>query len=218
MPKDISIARYSRQTLAVGKASQQKIRSLSLGIIGLGGIGGFSAVLCAQMGVKRIVAADMDVVDASNLGRQILYSHEDLGKLKAEVAKGKLEKINLDVKIDTFAEIIDSENIGKFFKPCGTILDCTDNYETRVAIDEYCRKRKIPWIYAGAIGTEAMARLVLPTGKSFAQWAKKPTGKFTCAQVGVVNAACGMAAAMQIGKMVAFANGKKSAKLDYFKF
>ena len=215
MPKDVSIARYSRQTLAVGKATQKKIRLLSVGIVGLGGIAGYSATLCAQMGVKKIVAVDMDVVDMSNLGRQLLYSQEDIGKLKTEVAKRRLEKINPDVGIETFTEMIDSESIGKIFKTCGIILDCTDNYETRVAIDDYCRKRKIPWIYAGAIGTEAMAKLVLPSGKPFEQWAKKPTGKFTCAQVGVVNAACAMASAMQVGKMVAFVKGRNSPKLDY---
>ncbi len=202
-------ARYSRQELVLGKAAQRKIRSLAVGIVGLGGIGTVSATLCAQLGVRRLVIADMDAVDASNLGRQWLYSEKDVGKLKAEVAEKRLKEINPDCEVRHYAGLVDGKNIKEIFSSCDAILDCTDNYEARAAIDGYCRRSGKTWVYSGAAGTGAMAKLVMPDSKPFSKWANKPGDKFSCAQVGVLNTSCAVAAAMQIQLMIEWASGKK---------
>lgn len=217
--KFVSSARYSRQTLALGKAGQEKVRALAIGIAGLGGVGGTAALLCAQLGVRKLVVADFDCVDASNLGRQALYCEKDLGKQKAKIAKAALCRINPKVKIDAHVEFIDEKSAAKIFKDCQIILDCTDNQQARKAVSAYCAKAKKPLVYAGAIGTEAMAALVLPKGAAaFEKMIAKECGEAaTCKTVGVLNTACAFAAAMQVQLMIGWATGKKAGeKLVYF--
>jgi len=144
--------RYSRQELIIGKDGQEIIGKKTVGIVGLGAIGSVSAQILARAGIKKLILIDRDVVELSNLQRQLLYKEEDVGFPKAITAKKALKKINSEIIISSFAEDLNPKNID-LLKKADIILDCTDNLETRFLINDFCIKFSKLWIYAAGIAT-----------------------------------------------------------------
>src|SRR3989338_10822555 len=119
---------YSRQELSLGKKDSEKLRKKVAVIVGIGALGSVAANLLARAGVNlRLI--DRDLVEESNLQRQTLFDLQDVGKLKAEVAKEKLKKINNEIKIDSYAVDLDKNHL--VILHADLVLDCTDNFETR---------------------------------------------------------------------------------------
>lgn len=153
--------RYSRQILLLGKKGQEKIAKAKVAIIGVGALGTVAAELLARAGVGELVLIDRDVVEESNLQRQLLFTEKDLGKSKALIAEKKLKEINSSLKIKSYAIHLNSENIS-LLKEADLILDCTDNLKIRFLINDFCKKEKINWIYAAAIRGEGYVMPILP--------------------------------------------------------
>ncbi len=153
--------RYSRQILLLGKKGQEKIVKAKVAIIGVGALGTVAAELFARAGVGELVLIDRDIIEESNLQRQLLFTEEDIGKSKAKIAEEKLKEINSSLKIKSYAIHLNSENIS-LLKKIDLILDCTDNLKTRFLINDLCRKEKIDWIYAAAIRGEGYVMPILP--------------------------------------------------------
>ncbi|MFK7897619.1 MAG: molybdopterin-synthase adenylyltransferase MoeB [Myxococcota bacterium] len=122
----------------LGLEGQQRLLSASVLLIGAGGLGCPTAQYLAAAGVGRIGLVDDDVVSASNLQRQILYSTEDIGRPKVEVAKARLTGLNPDVQVETHALRLDSSNALELFADYDVIVDGTDNFPTRYLTNDAC--------------------------------------------------------------------------------
>ena len=134
------IVRYSRHIILpeVGGKGQKKILEGKVLLVGAGGLGSPSAYYLAAAGVGKIGIVDMDVVDLSNLQRQILHHTGDLGRAKTDSAKEKLNALNPDVELVTYNERLSSENIMELFEDYDIIVDGCDNFPTRYLVNDAC--------------------------------------------------------------------------------
>ena len=137
---DEQIERYSRHIMLpeVGGVGQIKMLEAKVLLIGAGGLGSPAAYYLAAAGIGNLGIVDFDVVDLSNLQRQIIHSTERIGMLKTESAKKTIEALNPDVKVTLFNEKLTSENILRIFEGYDYILDGTDNFATRYLINDAC--------------------------------------------------------------------------------
>ncbi|MGD0079844.1 MAG: ThiF family adenylyltransferase [Methanoregula sp.] len=164
LPDSYNRDRYCRQTLLpeIGVEGQRRLKESRAVIVGLGAMGSSAANFLVRAGIGRVVLIDRDLVELHNLQRQILYSEEDLNRPKAVAAAGILHKINSSVGIETHAEDLNLSNAEKLITGADVVLDGTDNLQTRFLMNDVCVKHRIPWIYAGAVGTGGMVMPILP--------------------------------------------------------
>jgi molybdopterin/thiamine biosynthesis adenylyltransferase/rhodanese-related sulfurtransferase len=141
--------RYGRHLIIpeVGLEGQRKLKSASVLIIGAGGLGSPLAFYLTAAGVGRIGIVDFDVVDLSNLQRQILHTTKDVGRSKLESAREKLESLNPNVKIETYEMRLTSENALDLIKEYDIVVDGTDNFPTRYLVNDACVFLKKPNVY-----------------------------------------------------------------------
>src|SRR6187549_2317336 len=134
------IKRYSRHLIMpeVGIDGQRRLKAGSVLCIGAGGLGSPAAMYLAAAGVGRIGVVDFDVVDFSNLQRQIIHGTSDVGRSKLASAKDRLLGINPHIQVDTYETALSSENALDLFKPYDVILDGTDNFPTRYLVNDAC--------------------------------------------------------------------------------
>ncbi|GAP20701.1 molybdopterin-synthase adenylyltransferase MoeB [Leptolinea tardivitalis] len=146
------IYRYSRHLMIpeVGLDGQRKLKETSMLLVGAGGLGSPAAFYLAAAGVGRIGLVDDDVVDASNLQRQILHDTAHVGELKAESGKEKLLALNPYIEVNAISTCFNSESAAGIARDYDIILDCTDNFATRYLINDLCVLTGKPEVY-GAI-------------------------------------------------------------------
>src|SRR5437667_5410143 len=152
-------ARYSRHIIMpeVGPEGQRKLKASSVLIVGAGGLGTPAATYLAAAGVGRLGIVDFDTIERSNLHRQILYSEQDIGKSKAEVARERLLQVNPNVRIELHKVRLDSSNALKILKEYDVILDGTDNFPTRYLVNDACVLLGKPNVYASIYRFEGQA-------------------------------------------------------------
>lgn len=143
------ISRYSRHLLIpeIGMAGQEKLKKSSVLVVGTGGLGSPVAMYLAAAGVGKIGLVDFDVVDFSNLQRQIIHGTTTLGNLKVDSAKNRLLDINPDINIEVYNEAFTSDNALSIAEGYDLIIDGTDNFPTRYLVNDVCIKLGIPNIY-----------------------------------------------------------------------
>jgi adenylyltransferase/sulfurtransferase len=148
--------RYARQiALAdVGAEGQARLGRASVLIVGLGGLGCPAALFLATSGVGRLVLNDFDRVDESNLPRQILYGPADVGSLKVEAAKARLSALNPDVEITCLPERLDGAALDAAVGAVDIVLDGSDNFGTRFAVNRACVARGVPLVSGAAVRLE----------------------------------------------------------------
>src|SRR5690348_7674668 len=134
------ISRYSRHILLqdVGGTGQAKLKAARVLVVGAGGLGSPLALYLAAAGVGRIGIVDFDVVDESNLQRQVIHDTAAVGSPKLESAKTRIEAINPHVQVDTYEVALTSENALEIFGPYDVIVDGTDNFPTRYLVNDAC--------------------------------------------------------------------------------
>ena len=200
--------RYSRQVLLsqIGEQGQQKLLNSSVLIIGCGALGTFAANMLVRAGVGYVKIVDRDIVEYSNLQRQILFNEEDakLKMPKAAAAEQHLKKINSLVKVEGIIKDISSSNIEQLCEGINIILDGTDNFETRYLINDISIKLELPWIYTGVIGTTGMTFNILPKGKPCLRCVfpepPAPGSLPKCNTHGVLNAAVSLIGSIQVSE------------------
>jgi molybdopterin/thiamine biosynthesis adenylyltransferase len=209
--------RFSRQVILLGKRDLKKIHQSTVAIVGVGGVGSHSALLCAQLGFGRIIVVDGDKVEESNLSRSALSREESVGKNKALDAVRELEKMSRWTSVEAVPFLL-SERTGGALRKADVILDCTDSFAARLEINRYCLGARKPWVYASAIRNEAMVSTVVP-GETpcFECWAKPPKGAATCREIGVLPTAPALAAAVQAAEAANLVLGRPAlaGKLFY---
>lgn len=209
--------RYSRQVLfsPIGADGQSKIRKKHVLIIGAGALGSGSAEMMTRAGVGRLTIVDRDYVESSNLQRQQLYTEEDvLEKLpKAAAAEKRLRAINSDVEIraliaDATPELLEELVVGASggasagagaAAAIDLILDATDNFETRMMLNDISQKYRIPWIYGACVGSFGMSFTIIPGVTPCLNCLLKtvPIQGMTCDTGGIIAPAVGMVIAHQ---------------------
>ena len=153
------IKRYSRHLIMpeVGVDGQRKLKAARVLCIGAGGLGSPVALYLAAAGVGRIGIVDFDIVDFSNLQRQVLHGTPDVGRSKLQSAKDRLTAINPEVRIDTFETSLTSKNALDLFRDYDVIVDGTDNFPTRYLVNDACVILKKPNAYGSIFRFEGQA-------------------------------------------------------------
>ena len=138
------IDRYSRQIILkkIGVLGQKKLLKSNVLIVGAGGLGSPIAIYLAALGIGKIGIVDKDIVEISNLSRQIIFTTSDIKKNKSSVAINKLRKINPDLQLQSFNKNLTIQNINQVAKNFDIIVDGSDNFRTRFLINDYCLENK----------------------------------------------------------------------------
>ena len=150
---DDQLSRYSRHILLpeIDIEGQQTWLNSRVLIVGAGGLGGPAALYLASAGIGHLVIADADSVDLTNLQRQIIHSQNSIGQLKVDSAKQRLLDLNADIKVTTIPLRLEGELLEQQVATADLVLDCSDNFSTRHAINAACVKYQKPLISGAAV-------------------------------------------------------------------
>ena len=196
--------RYSRQLLYsnIGDRGQKLLGEKTAVIVGLGALGSLSSEMLARAGIGKLILIDRDYVELTNLQRQTLYNEEDAKekKPKAAAAYDKLSKINSAVDIEVHVAHCDAGLIESVAEKADLILDGTDNFDTRMLINDAAFKYKLPWIYAACIeGSYSSAAFVPEETPCFRCLTPVlPATTLTCDTAGIISPAVHMAVSHQV--------------------
>ena len=158
------LVRYDRHLLLpqVGVEGQRKLKAASVLLIGAGGLGSPLALYLAAAGVGRIGIVDFDVVDESNLQRQVLHGTKDIGRPKLQSATDRLHDLNPYIRIDTYETMLRADNALEICKDYDIIIDGTDNFQTRYLVNDVCVLLGKPNVYGSIFRFEGQASVFHP--------------------------------------------------------
>ena len=210
---DDEIERYARHLVLaeVGGPGQQRLKAARVGLIGLGGVGSPAALYLATAGIGALRLIDDDTVALSNLQRQIAFDTADIGRPKVEAGAGTLTALNPHVRIEPVARRLTAENAADGVAGCDVIIDGTDDFPTRQAVNAACVAAGIPLVsgalgrWSGQVGVFAgrpCYRCLVP---------EEPPEAETCARVGVVGALAGVVGAMAALEAIKLVTGAGAA-------
>ena len=158
------LIRYDRQLRIpeFGKEGQERLKSSHALIAGIGGLGCVSATYLTAAGIGRITIVDFDVVELSNLNRQVLYGEENIGEKKVLVTQRRLSKLNPEVEVIPVFSRITKENAFSVISGVQVVLDGLDSFDTRMLVNSACVKHKIPYIHGGVSRFRGLITTILP--------------------------------------------------------
>ena len=162
MLSERELERYNRQIMLFGEEGQERLKKAHIFIAGAGGLGSPVSIYLAVAGVGTITIVDMDVVDLTNLNRQILHFDRDVKKRKTVSAKEKLQALNPDITINAIDVMIDESNASELIGKAGGIVDAMDNYPTRYLLNDIAIAKKIPLFHGGISGFYGQATTIIP--------------------------------------------------------
>ena len=162
--KNEDLQRYSRQIMLdeIGFVGLEKIRKAKVCVVGVGGIGNPVVTQLTAMGIGKLKIVDRDIIEISNLHRQHLYTEEDIGRVKVEAAKARLEQINSSVQIEALPNSVTKYTAENIVKGFDIVVDALDSIDARYALNDACIKLNIPLIYAGALGMLGSICTIIP--------------------------------------------------------
>ncbi|MEP2987579.1 MAG: HesA/MoeB/ThiF family protein [Parasphingorhabdus sp.] len=228
---DAQLDRYARHIVLkdIGGAGQKKLLASHILIIGAGGIGCPAIQYLAAAGVGALTIIDDDVVSISNLQRQVLFTENDVGKPKVEIAEKRALAINPDILINTVNQRLTAqhffEDAATFFSPFDAIVDGSDNYQTRLLVSDLSVKYRVPLVSAaigqfqGQLGTFRGWEEGKPCYRCFVGDAHDPDDCDNCSEVGVLGAMVGLMgsfAAMEAIRVVTGFGDDPAGKLQLF--
>jgi adenylyltransferase/sulfurtransferase len=205
--------RFSRQIRfsPLGADGQERLAASKAVIVGCGALGTVQASLLARAGVGDLRLIDRDYIEESNLQRQFLYTEADARDAlpKAEAARRHLLQANSGVRIEACVDDLDPANAAELLN-ADVILDGTDNFETRLLINDYSVRHEIPWIYGAAVGSYGIAMPVLPGGACFrCIYPEPPSGlQPTCETAGVLGPVTSLIASFQAMEAMKILSGR----------
>jgi molybdopterin/thiamine biosynthesis adenylyltransferase len=206
------IDRYSRHIILqdIGGVGQEKILNGKVLIIGTGGLGAPAALYLAAAGVGTIGLIDGDVVDLSNLQRQVIHFTPDVGRPKVDSAKEKINLINPDVNVITYKDVIHAGNALEILKDYDFIIDGTDNFSAKFLINDACVLAKKPFSHGGILRFDGQTMTYVPGSASYRCVFKEPPPKNlvpTCSQAGILGAVAGMLGTIQAAEALKYLTG-----------
>jgi len=206
------IQRYSRHILLqdVGVEGQEKIINGKVLIVGAGGLGAPIALYLAAAGVGTIGIIDGDVVDLSNLQRQIIHFTPDVNKPKVISAKEKINLINPDVNVITYQKLLTAENALEIIRDYDFIVDGTDNFPVKFLINDACVIAKKPFSHGGILRFDGQTMTYVPGTACYRclfHSPPPPNAVPTCSQAGVLGAIAGMLGTIQAAEVLKYLTG-----------
>lgn len=161
---DEQLLRYSRQIMLpeLDVAGQEKLLAARVLIVGLGGLGSPLAMYLAAAGVGTLVVCDYDAVDLSNLQRQIVHRNDALGEPKVDSARRTLQALNPEVRVEALQERLTAGHLQTVVAGCDLVLDATDNFSTRYALNDACWQARKPLVSGAAIRWEGQVAVFDP--------------------------------------------------------
>jgi molybdopterin/thiamine biosynthesis adenylyltransferase len=218
--------RYSRQILfhGIGEAGQEKLLAASAVLVGCGALGTVVANLLVRSGVGRLRIIDRDFVEPSNLQRQTLFEESDARESlpKAVAAERRLRAINSSVQVEGVVSDLTPKNATDLLTGFPLLIDGTDNFETRLLLNDAALSLRVPWIYAAAVGSYGVTMTIRPSetaclaclleGENKSADGGGPMGaEDTCDTAGVLNAAVGVIASIEAAEAIKLLAGKPEA-------
>ncbi len=194
--------RYARQIRLpqIGEQGQQKILDSSALIVGMGGLGSPAAMYLATAGIGKLIISDYDMVEISNLQRQIIHLDQSIGENKVDSAQATIEALNPDCKVETVGYQLDGDELKSTIESVDIVLDCTDNFPTRFEVNRYCVATKTPLVSGAAIRLEGQIMNYQPGVKSPCYqclYTKAYENAETCEMEGVLGPVVGVIGTMQ---------------------
>ena len=203
MLSDDELLRYGRQILLkqVDVEGQLKLKQSRVLIVGLGGLGSPVALYLAAAGVGELHLADFDTVDATNLHRQILHDTDSVGSTKADSAMRRLAALNPLVKLVPLRTALDAESLAPAVAAVDLVLDCTDNFAIREAVNAACVAAKKPLVSGAAIRLEGQLSVFDPRVESspcyHCLYGHGSEAELTCSEAGVAGPLVGLVGSLQ---------------------
>jgi adenylyltransferase/sulfurtransferase len=197
--------RYSRQIRLFGEEGQEKLKRTSVFIAGAGGLGSVISLYMAAAGFGKIRICDCDTVELSNLNRQILHTHADLGRAKAKSAYEGLTAINPEIEVEALVETISQENIDQLLQGCDLIMDGMDNFPIRYLLNRAALVRKIPLFHGAISGYQGQATTIVP-GKTACLACIFPRAP-PASVFPALGSTCGVIGSIQVTEAVKYVNG-----------
>jgi len=224
------LRRYHRQMLlaGIGEEGQRRLLGSRVLMLGCGALGSVAADMLSRAGVGQLVIVDRDVVEATNLQRQVLFDEADVaaGMPKAEAAKRHIAKTNSGVEVTAIVDDLNHGNIERYAEGADLLFDGLDNLETRYLANDLAVSHGLPYVYGAAVGTTGMALPVLPHGDTGAPWQIADDGDFatpclrclfaeppppgtmpTCDTIGVLGTVVAMIANFQVTEALKILTG-----------
>ena len=202
MITDDQLLRYSRQVMLSGwdVAGQEKLLSARVLVIGLGGLGCPVALYLAAAGVGELVLADPDRVELTNLQRQLAHGEEDVGRFKVDSARDSIARVNSETRVRVLPERLDAQALAREI-PDVDLVDATDSFLARLAINQACLQAGVPWISGAAIRSEGQVVVFDPRAESACYRCLYPEGSseenLSCSENGVLAPMVGVIGSLQ---------------------
>lgn len=213
------LTRYARQVryAPLGEAGQRRLLASRILVCGCGALGSVIANTLARAGVGYLRIVDRDFLELNNLQRQVLYDEADVaaGLPKAIAAASKLRQINSQITIEPLVTDVDHTNIQELTDGIDVIVDGTDNFETRMLVNDISLKRKIPWVYGGCLGAEGQTMTIIPGETACLRCLMSdtpPPGTTpTCDTAGILGPIINVIASLQAAEALKIASGNLAA-------
>lgn len=163
-PLPADLMRYARQMMlrGFGEEGQRRLKGSRVAVAGIGGLGSPASLYLAAAGVGYLRIIDCDIVEITNLNRQVAHWSTDLGRPKVESAAMKLTQLNPEIMVDAVNERISEETVGKLLDGVDLVVDGQDNLPTRLLINSECVSRGITYVFAAVYGFEGYLTTVVP--------------------------------------------------------
>lgn len=210
--------RYARQMrfAPIGETGQMKISESHILIIGMGALGTVLANHMVRAGVGMVRIVDRDYVEASNLQRQVLFDEVDVREAypKAIAAERKLAAINSGVRLEPIVADVTAENVEALLDGINLVLDGTDNFQTRLLMNDACFKHGVPFVYGGAVSSQGMTAILIPGETCCLRCligSSEGTGQ-TCETAGVISPIVDIVASFQAVEALKYLVGDVSAR------
>ena len=211
--------RYSRQTLfeGIGVEGQRRLRASRVAVVGCGALGSAQVETLARAGVGKLLIADRDFVEESNLQRQTLFTERDARERvpKAVAAARRVSEINSEVACEAEVSDVSQSNVERLVEGCDVVLDGTDNFATRFLINDACVKHGVAWVYGAAVGSYGVTLTVRPNVTPclrcvFPEMPAAGTAP-TCDTAGVIMPVISVVAAVQVAEGLKLLTGRVEA-------
>ncbi|MDN5784675.1 MAG: ThiF family adenylyltransferase [Corynebacterium casei] len=222
-PREISRYRRQLSLAGFGREAQEKLADAQVAVIGAGGLGSPALLYLAGAGVGEITIFDSDIVDVSNLHRQVIHSTANIGVNKAESARQALSALNPEVTINVVEERLDEHNIIEHLRGADVVLDGTDNFATRYNASWACAVHGIPHVWASILGFDAQLSVFYadhgPIYEDLFPIPPAPGSVPSCSQAGVLGPTVGVvgsAMALEAIKLLTSVGTPLIGKIGYF--
>lgn len=157
--KDKNMTQFSRTEMLLGRSALKKLQNSKVAILGLGGVGSYVAEILARMGIGTLILIDNDIVETTNINRQIIALHSTIGQAKVTAAKSRVLDINPTAKVTTHKIFYSKDSDQSILKGCDYVVDATDTISSKLSLVEECERQNIPVISCMSTGNKLSPNL-----------------------------------------------------------